>query len=104
MRHCPYCGKKIYVDATECKHCDKSLVKNSSEDQGKSGLTNPKAYSERSVPAWVMYLLVGLALFASYIMLTSKKDEPAQDAPESDSDQTTIQWEEKKESDPFSVL
>ena len=89
MKNCPYCGKNIYADAKECRHCEKSLVKDPAADSGKQSLTSPRAYSEKTVPAWVMYVLVGLTLFACYTMFAKgcEQGEPGEDDSE---DATTL--------------
>ena len=99
MKHCPYCGKKIYADAKECRHCEKSLVKDAGENgDKKQALTSPKAYSEKTVPAWLMYVLVALTLFACYTMFANGCEDEANDsAPENSSEESTTLFDSDDE-------
>lgn len=67
MRHCPFCGGKIAGDATECKHCGKTLSAGSNESPGKSTV-NLDAWEERRIPSWIVYLLVALSLFCLWLI------------------------------------
>ena len=67
MNQCRYCGQKIQVGAPECEHCGKTLVKQKADEESGVGLTNIESWQGKSVPAWVMYLV--LAIFAVFVVL-----------------------------------
>ena len=69
MNRCPYCGEKIATDAVDCDHCGKTLRKSGSGSKESSGLTNLDSWKEKSVPAWVMYAVVGATLFCVILMI-----------------------------------
>lgn len=78
MKRCPFCGEKIAVDASECKHCGKSLSKATDDDPGKSSISLD-AWEGKRVPSWMMYLLVAASLFCLWIMFSegcSKQEQP----------------------------
>jgi uncharacterized membrane protein YvbJ len=69
MKRCPFCGEKIFSDATECKHCDKSLSSSGQESAAKSSV-DLDSWQGKTVPSWLMYLLVAAALFCVWVMLS----------------------------------
>lgn len=68
MKRCPFCAEKIQVDAEQCAHCGKTLVKKPAESTEKGGLTNLDSWQKKSVPSWFMYLAVAAALFCVWLM------------------------------------
>ncbi|MDG1875477.1 MAG: hypothetical protein P8J27_16315 [Mariniblastus sp.] len=76
-KQCRFCGGKITSDAYDCEHCGKALRKRTEPEA--SGLTNINSWKNKSVPSWVMYLVVGFFLFC-LILLFVKKDDRKNDA------------------------
>ena len=68
MKHCPYCGEKIAIDATECKHCGKALV---ASKESKDSSINLQSWEKKAVPGWVMWL--SLALLALVLVFMVQK-------------------------------
>ena len=69
VKRCRFCGEKIAPDATNCEHCGKVLeIKQADNDEG-SGLTNLDSWQGKSVPAWVMYVVVGFAAIVAIVMI-----------------------------------
>jgi len=68
-KNCRFCGGLIYPDAKECKHCGKVLIasEETSANEG-SRTVSLDSWKQKSVPAWLMYLLVGICLFCIWIM------------------------------------
>ena len=87
MKRCPFCGEKIFSDASECKHCGKSLSKSSEDKPGKSSVVL-ESWEGKRVPAWLMYLLVALALLSVWVVM-SKGCSDAQERSKSE-DETTL--------------
>lgn len=58
ITRCRFCGQKIRANAESCEHCGKSLVK---IDRTTSSV-DLESWKDKSVPAWVMYLTLGLAI------------------------------------------
>ena len=82
MKRCPFCGEKILGDATECKHCGKSLSKEAHDKPGKSSV-DLESWEGKTIPAWLMYLLVALALLSVWVVM-AKGCRDAQEKSESD--------------------
>lgn len=80
-RRCPYCGGEILLDATDCRHCRKPLVKKQDESKSKTGLTSLSSWEGKRVPSWAVYLIVGITLFCC-LLIGLKGCESAQ--PEKD--------------------
>lgn len=74
-KHCRFCGGKIASDTVTCPHCGKQLIQIDKEDG--SRLTNLDSWEGRSVPAWVMYLVVAFFLFCFVAMFVEGcREEP----------------------------
>lgn len=67
---CRFCGGKIASDAFECQHCGKVLRKrpNQESEEEKKGLTNLNSWSGKSIPPWLMYLVVAFFLFCLVVL------------------------------------
>ena len=62
-RNCPYCGEKIQVGVEQCEHCGKMFRKQKTNADDESGLTNLDSWKQKSIPSWVMYLTLVVAIF-----------------------------------------
>lgn len=67
---CRFCGQKIQSRSEVCEHCGKTLVKKSDGSPDKVSLVGIDSWQQKSVPAWVMYLVIGFALICAVIMFT----------------------------------
>ena len=68
-KNCRFCGGMIYSDAKECKHCGKVLIASESAGSSDGNSTiNLDSWKQKTIPAWLMYLLVGICLFCIWIM------------------------------------
>ncbi len=56
-KRCRFCGEKVFADTEQCGSCGKTLIKKEAEE--KIGLTDINSWEGRSVPAWLMFLVVG---------------------------------------------
>ena len=69
MKRCRYCGGKILDDAEQCEHCGKMLRESKSDMAETAGLTNLDAWEKKSVPAWLLYLVVALFLLLLAVLI-----------------------------------
>ena len=77
MKRCPFCGKKIESDASQCGHCGKTIGKRKSEAADQTRLTNIDTWKEKTIPSWVMFLVVALLLFCVWVMFSqATQSEP----------------------------
>jgi len=79
MHHCRFCGGKIASDASTCSHCGKTLRSSDEEAKEAVRLTHIDSWQNKSIPSWVMYLVVAffLACLALMIYKGYDKDQPA---------------------------
>ncbi len=68
IRRCRFCGEKIATDASQCEHCGKVLKIDKEATEEGARLTNLESWKGKSVPAWVMYAVVGFAVVVAAIM------------------------------------
>lgn len=85
-KRCRFCGEMIDSNDVECTHCGKQLVKSGSADGGGSGVVKLDSWSQKSIPAWAMYLAVGVCLFCIWVMYSQgcarneeRRDDAAQE-------------------------
>ncbi len=83
MHHCPFCGKKVSGDAETCQHCGKTIRKSNSDSKDGVRLTSIDSWENKSIPAWVMYLVIAFFVGCLVMMLykgcnkdVKKKAEP----------------------------
>ena len=81
MKRCRYCGGKIEPGASQCKHCGKLLRNEKAETKDQTGLTNINAWKQKTIPSWLMYLVVAFLLFCVWIMFSQTTREPLPEPP-----------------------
>ena len=78
---CRFCGEKIKSNSEICEHCGKTLIKKAESAEAEGirpvGLSS---WEDKSVPAWVMYGVVGLGLLAVMLMFSRGCETPEKDA------------------------
>ena len=77
MKRCRYCGGKILDDASQCEHCGKMLGESKSGSAETPGLTNLDSWENKSVPAWVMYLVVAFFSICLIFVMIKGCEKPA---------------------------
>lgn len=72
---CRFCGAKIKKDTVVCAHCGKTLV---IESDSSGSTVGRDSWEQKTVPAWVMYLVIaiGIGLLALYFA-DSFREPPA---------------------------
>ena len=85
MKNCRFCGGNIRQGVETCPHCGKTLSKKKVDADESVGLTDLESWKKKTVPSWVMLLLVGAALFCVWIMFAQgcEKGMPEQTPQES---------------------
>ena len=69
VKRCRFCGEKIQADASRCEHCGKTLKKQQETDREGAGLTNLDSWKNKSVPSWVMYLVLAITALCVILMV-----------------------------------
>ena len=77
MYQCRFCGKKVASDAVECEHCGKTIGKSNFEPKDGVRLTNIDSWQNKSIPAWVMYLVVAFFITCIGLMIYKGCDQDA---------------------------
>ena len=67
-KRCRFCGDMIDSNDLECKHCGKVLSTKSTSEPDGGGVVRLDSWQQKSIPAWVMYLAVGICLLCIGIM------------------------------------
>ena len=73
---CRFCGGKITSDATSCEHCGKQLRKTESADDERTRLNNIESWKGKTIPTWLMLLVVGIFLACFVIMFLDAGSDP----------------------------
>jgi len=77
---CRFCGGKTTSDAIRCEHCGKQLRKTESAEHERTRMTNIESWKGKTIPSWLMYLVVGIFLACFVIMFldAGSDSKPAQ--------------------------
>ena len=73
---CRFCGGKIVSDAVSCEHCGKQLRKSADPQAVQRRATNLESWKGRTIPAWLMCLVVGFFLACLVIMFLDAGTDP----------------------------
>jgi uncharacterized membrane protein YvbJ len=78
MHNCRFCGKKVAGDAAVCEHSGKTIKKSTDESKDGVRLTSIDSWENKSIPAWVMYLVVAFFIACLGLMIYQgcNKDSP----------------------------
>ena len=74
-KRCRFCAEMIDSEDHECRHCGKVLVKNSAVDRDGTSVVSLDSWSQKSIPAWVMYVAVAVCLFCIWVMYSQGCDK-----------------------------
>ncbi len=86
---CRFCGGKILSDATTCEHCGKQLRKPVKLEDEPLSVSNIESWKGKTIPPWLMYLVVGIFLACFVIMFLDAGYDPEPAKPPSTSSQTS---------------
>lgn len=85
---CRFCGGKIVSDAISCEHCGKQLRKSADPQPEQRRVTNIESWKGKTIPSWLMYLIVGFFLACFVIMFLDANTDPKPAQPPDTSPQT----------------
>lgn len=85
---CRFCGGKIASDVINCPHCGKQLRKSVDQQPDKLRATNIESWKGKTIPPWLMYLIVGFFLACLVIMFLDGATDPKPAKPPETTKQT----------------
>jgi uncharacterized membrane protein YvbJ len=90
IKRCRFCGQKVQSDTVQCPHCNKELIKRAEPESETVGLNNIENWKTKSVPAWVMYAVIVLALLYLALVISKGCDGPSEGDGDGDTEEVPV--------------
>ena len=79
QKRCRFCGEKIKADKESCPQCGKTLIVKPKDEDSETSLVGLSKWEGKTIPVWMMILILGIVLFSCYTMLSSGCDQSLED-------------------------